>query len=55
MADNQVNKDKKYNGASPASGGVDPSMLGTGAASKAGKALKDRAKSLEDKLREAGA
>ena len=36
MGETQVNKDKKYNGSSPASGGVDPSVLGSGAAKKAG-------------------
>lgn len=34
---------------------VDPKVLGTGAARKAGDALKGRKKSLEDKMREAGA
>ena len=34
---------------------VDPKILGTGAARKAGDALKGRKKALEDKLKEAGA
>lgn len=34
---------------------VDPKILGTGAARKAGEALKGRKKQIEDKLREAGA
>lgn len=34
---------------------VDPKVLGTGAARKAGDALKGRKKSIEDKLKEAGA
>lgn len=50
-----VNKDKKYNGSSPASGGVDPSVLGSGGAKKAGEAIKTRQQRIEEELRKAGA
>lgn len=51
----QVNKDKKYVGSSPATGGVDPSVLGSGGAKKAGDALKSRQQRLEEEMRKAGA
>lgn len=35
--------------------GVDPKILGTGAARKAGDALKNRQKRLEDEMKKAGA